>query len=292
MVLIFGIMLFLTTPKALAQDDLILPNIFVWAMPEEVVEAQYDGEIKDISAIKSAKKNAKKKNDKSPELEDIILELKDDTSYNATTLKGYAEYVDATETVFLRNGVGTDYVLNIREPKIIAARSLINRKEETSPFIRKNSMFGKYNQEEYDISASKVQSFGKVGGFSFGSSYSSKISSVSQLEQETDLFTRYEYRNFALNSSFRKTHATANGFISDSVNVIPEIKLNSFFTIRDIYKSDITNNRTSNEVVLVINPFGRSDKDRVNFELGAGQTYDQNNVLMKTNLRFSTQFKF
>ena len=64
-----------------------------------------------------------------------------------------------------------------------------------------------------------------------------------------------------------------------------------YFTLKDEMSYDPVRNRRKNSFILSINPFGNSEKDRMNFEVKAGQTYDQYNSLVRTQFEFNTKFK-
>ncbi|MDR1168658.1 MAG: hypothetical protein LBK53_07220 [Heliobacteriaceae bacterium] len=264
------IILSITPCIALAQED--LPNIFIWSVPEGVAEQSVQ------LPETPLKKSKSKKN------EEIILDLSDDSAYNATILKGYTEYREAANIIFLKDSED-EFILNIKKPQKFLPASLINKQAVYSSGIQ---AAGKFSSDEYSISPSAAKTSGQIGGFSFGTSYSTDIDN-SQLEQAASMFTRFEHKNFALSSSYRKTLGTTHGNIADAMYITPEFKLNNIFTVKDVFKSEITKERITHELVLSVNPLKGSD--RLKFEFGAGQTFDRNHEITKTKIRFSTQFK-
>ena len=277
------ILLGLTTisPCFSAEESLILPNIFIWSIPEDVNE-----EIANEPMNKDASENEYINSD------EITLDLNNKSlgeKISATTLKGFAEYKEGVEAIYLKDDKN-NYVLNIRQPQKIESEKLV--KSAQSPALMTH-MTGsaRYSSEEYTgISKSTAKAIEKVGGLTFGTMFSQEVD-YSQLEEATSLFTRYDTKRFALTSSYRKTLGTTHGNYADSLYVIPELKINNIFSIQEVFKADITRNRKTSELVLNIKPFGNQGSDRLNFELGAGQTFDDNNELMRTKVRFSTKFK-
>ncbi len=217
-------------------------------------------------------------------------EVEEVPNYDGMVLKGYAEYRDDEDAIVLMDA-NSNFALNIQKPQKFGSKSLISNKQHNY-----TAAYNPYNFEHYTISPLSGKSSAKVntplgGGFSFGTTYGSVVDSA-QIEQVTSMYTKYEYKRFALSSSYAKTLGTTSGMTFDSFYLTPELKLNSIFTVKEVYKSEITKNRTSLEFVVSVTPLGYKGNDRLNFELGAGQTFDINNQVVKSKLRFSTQYKF
>ena len=147
-----------------------------------------------------------------------------------------------------------------------------------------------YRGEEYSIQPLSKREVEQMGNFKYGTLYGAAID-TSQLEYSAGLFTRYERKHFALSTAYQKNQGTAYGLTTDNFYIAPELKLNKTFSISNVMKADTTRNRRSSELVLKIKPFANKGNDRLNLEFGAGQTYDQNNELYKTQFRFNTNFK-
>lgn len=210
------------------------------------------------------------------------------TADEIETLRGYAEYIDGEEELYLTDEDGK-FVLNLKEPQKISSDSLhdVSKNVFEKPV---QNIYSKYSSEEYRVSGYGQTSSAKIGNFSVGTTYDSSVS-TSQLERAASLFTRYEYKNFALNSSYKKTLGTTGGIYYDSIYFTPEYKLNNFFTLKDEMSYDPVRNRRKNSFVLSINPFGHKDKERMNFEVKAGQTFDQDNYVIRNQVEFNTKFK-
>ena len=72
-----------------------LPNIFIYAIPEDEPH----------SSTKQEEKEIKSKNKNSEQNEEIQLNIDDNTQIGATTLKGYAQYVEDAEEVYLKTAM-------------------------------------------------------------------------------------------------------------------------------------------------------------------------------------------
>ena len=211
------------------------------------------------------------------------------TADEIETLRGYAEYVDGEEELYLTDEDGM-FVLNLKEPQKIDSGTLLDSSNIQSSTAVNPLLYSKFATEEYRVSDYDKKSTEKVGNFLFGTGYSSSISTT-QLERETSLFTRYEYKNFALNSSYKKTLGTTGGMYYDNIYFTPEYKLNKYFTVKDEMSYDPVRNRRKNSFILSVNPLAHKENDRMNFEVKAGQTYDQDNYLIRTQFEFNTKLK-
>ena len=60
-------------------------------------------------------------------------------------------------------------------------------------------------------------------------------------------------------------------------------------SVKNVYSDNTTTKQTSNEVVLSVKPF---KDDRMDVDLGAGQTFSQDNQPAKSQLNLSTKFRF
>lgn len=236
---------------------------------------------------------AKKKNKEVPASDvqqDNVFEPQEEEPVvlNATTLKGYAEYVEDAEDVYLMDD-HTQFTLNLKTPQKVTSQKIVDD-NKIVPKMDEIYSISKFKGEEYSISPTSRNVTVKDGGWSAGTTFSSGIS-TSQLENTTGLFTRYENKHFAISSAYAKNNMTTRGLTTDSFYVVPEFRLNSIFAVQEVLSADITRNRRSSELVLSVNPLGKKGIDRMNFEVGAKQTFDMNSGDMWSQFRFSTKFK-
>ena len=129
------------------------------------------------------------------------------------------------------------------------------------------------------------------GDFTIGALYENEVDNIAMLESETGLFTRYEKDKFAVSSSFKKSLNTTYAQDYNTISVTPELKLNSYISLKNKLSADITRNRRSTELIFSLNPFGKKDRDRMLLEAGAKQTFFMDTGENKTQLNFSATFK-
>ncbi len=252
-----------------------LPNIFIYAIPEDEPH----------SSTKQEEKEIKSKNKNSEQNEEIQLNIDDNTQIGATTLKGYAQYVEDAEEVYLKDS-NDNFVLNIKVPQKISSSQSLDFKNYS-----KSREISRYKNSEYNIAPNSVNTQETKGDFTFGALYGNEVDNIAMLESETGLFTRYEKNKFALSSTYKKNLNTTYNQFYDTISIAPEFKLNNYMSIKNEYKADITRNRKSGALIFSINPFGKRDSDRMRLELGAKQTIFADNTEPKTEFSFSTRFK-
>lgn len=218
------------------------------------------------------------------ELQDDEITLEDEEKLRATTLKGFAQYVDDASVIYLKDD-NDEFVLNIKNPQKIKSEKSINYGTcDAKPFQR-------YVDTEYLIAPNSISTSTKIGNFTIGAQFNNEVDNIAMLETETGLFTRYEKKRFALSSSVTKSLNTTYAQDYNTFSLVPELKLNNYISLKNIFSADVTRNRQSSKLVFSFNPFGKKDKDRFLFELGAKQTYYRETENTSSQFSFSTQFK-
>ena len=269
------------------------PNVFIYHIPEEEPEEEEPAEEKpdiisdDVTADTSG--YVEETDDSDYESEEIKRIVVDEDGYQmddmySDVLKGYASYDEGEENAV---SLDTDHFLNIqiqrpynyKGGKYLASKSL------------SDTIYSKFSTMEYSIkplSSSHIKNIGS--GFSAGTMFNQGID-YAELEQTTGVFSRYDKGRFGLYTAFAKTLNSTNSNYNDNFYISPELKLNQFFTLKEILSADITRNRKKAELVLSINPFGKKDYDRLRIDFGANATFDEDNSLLKNQIKFSTIFK-
>ncbi len=273
-------------------------NIFVYHIPEDDTSQQEDkAKLEEDKVSDDVTADTTK-----PYTKDDYIEYYDTENYDLENsyddigdmygyvLKGYAQYNEEDE-----DGIALDItenekpVLAIKKPQKITSEYFTGVKSSASLY---DNIYTKFDGTEYSIaplSATTSRSFG--GGFSAGTTYSQGID-YGELEQSSGIFSKYQYKNFAISTSYAKTVNSTNNTYNDNFYIIPEVKLNQYFTLKNIFSADTVKKRKKAEVILSLNPFGNKDYDRMRLEFGASETYDDMNNLMKSQFKFSTNFKF
>ena len=249
----------------------LLPNIFIYAMPDDDTKEFNENlvEYKEPEANQDG---------------DTIMLEEENVTLGATTLKGYAQFIEDDAAIHLKDN-DNNYILNIKTPQKISSEKGLNLTGTPQKQIQQ------YQDAEYMIAPSTIKSSGKAGNFTFGATYGSEIDSAAMLETETGLFTKYEKNRFALSSSVKKSLNTTYALDYNTISIAPEFKLNDYMSLKNVLSADVTRNRNSTKFVFTLNPFGKKDHDRVELELGAKQTVYMDTDFTKTEFSFSTNFK-
>ena len=250
-----------------------LPNIFIYTIPDDAFKME-DEKVEE-QEIQPDKPQITEVS------EDEIISLEDEPVLGATVLKGYAQYIEDSNTISLKDD-NNEYVLNIKNPQKISGTKGMNLKRNTKPAL-------KYVDAEYIIAPNTISTSSKVGNFTFGAQFNNEIDNIAMLETETGLFTKYEREKFALSSSVTKSLNTTYAQDYNTLSIAPELKINKHLSLKNVFSADVTRNRQAYKLVLSINPF--KDTDRFLLELGAKQTYYAETEQTTSQFSFLTKFK-
>lgn len=265
-----------------------LPNIFIYTIPDENIPERplNNSDINDNNSYIDDKSSTSKNNE---EEETVMLDMSEENDENivlgATVLKGYAEYIEDRDTIYLKDD-NDNFVINLKVPQKITASKGLDLASHT-----RTNQISKHTNTEYNIAPKSVISSSTKGDFTIGALYENEVDNIAMLESETGLFTRYEKDKFAVSSSFKKSLNTTYAQDYNTISVTPELKLNSYISLKNKLSADITRNRRSTELIFSLNPFGKKDRDRMLLEAGAKQTFFMDTGENKTQLNFSATFK-
>ncbi len=274
------------------------PKIFVYHIPDDEPFTQPSSEEEqkpdiisdDVTADTSGIEPEEYEYDEIEEDNDIKKLATDENGYEiedlySDVLKGYAVYNEDEE-----NAVSLDtkdflsikilHPYNYKGGKYLASKSLYM------------PAYSKFSNMEYSIKPLASSHSKNMGyGFTAGTMFNQTID-YAELEQSTGVFSRYDTKRFGIYTAFSKTLNSTNSNYNDNFYFAPELKLNQYFTLKEILSADITRNRKKAELVFSINPFGKKDNDRLRIEFGANATFDEDYELLKNQFRFSTNYKF
>ena len=268
-------------PAASATTGEQLPHIFIYTLPE-TDEKQEDDELQDAAEsdyIESSQNN---------EEEPITLELEnedDNTILGATVLKGYAQYIEDMDIISLKD-YNDNFILNIKSPQKVAANKGTDLKSKIK--YRPNTY---YQNAEYFIAPNSISTSTTIGNFTVGAQYNNEVDRFAMLETETGLFTKYEKDKFALSTSIAKSLDTTSESNYSTFSVSPQLRLNNYLAVKSSFSSNITYNKYSSQLTLSVNPFGKKDFERLNFEIGAKETFSKETETTSSQFLFSTKFK-
>ena len=270
------------------EDSSEVRSIFIWQLPDTPTTQASEATDADISeyqdeddtAADEPYSDAETANEEYSE-EDISLQPND-----SETLKGYLEYSEGAEDIYLKDD-NNEFVLNLQVPQKFETWSATNSISIPQTSFSKN-VYARSGDITYNISPFVSTTSIKEGNFSFGTSYNESID-TSDLGFTTSFFTKYDKKHFSISSSYDKNAGVSYSRVIDKFSITPELKFNDHLSLKNVLTSDITRNRKQNSVILSIKP---TKDDRLRFEFGAGQTFDENREMIKTELKFQTQFKW
>lgn len=234
---------------------------------------------------------AKDKDIPEVKLQSIVLtdtsEAEDYIEPENIPLKGYAQFIEDNEAIYLMNDCD-EFALNLKVPQKITRSTLQDTQEKI--FVNQPLLYSKYEAEEFQVIPKEGSSVVTQGPISFGTNMTRDVD-YGQLEHVATFFTRYDKGRFAVNTAFERTIGSTYNNYYDNLYIAPELKLNKYISIRNTLTADITRERKKNEVVLSVKPLAKKQGDRLNLEFGASQTYDSTNALIRKQIKFNTKFK-
>lgn len=300
--IVLGLVLFLFTFMPVFSQEIDINTFFVaqngvftYHIPDEEEKSEQDNKPEETAAKEdivsddvTADTTGIKKYHFDEDIQNPEGDYEIDDMYNYV-LHGYAEFFDDEENTVVLDLPENEYlVLHIKKPVAVEGKYFGYLQYSPSLF---NNNYSKYNGTEYSIAPVSGTTEKKVGGFSAGATYSQGID-YGELEQSSGIFTKYQYKKFAISTSYAKTVNTTNNNYNDNFYIIPELRLSQYFAIKNILSADTVKKRKKAEIILSINPFGKRDYDRLRLEFGASKTYDEINNAFKNQLKFSTMYKF
>jgi len=248
-------------------DKDYIPNVFIYQIPDE----------EEVSEIGDNSLNTK-------------------TDVKTPVLKSEIQYFDHIDTVTMDKTVNAKNI-NLSKPQKITAKSLSDygkKKEAKKAELLSVTSSGQLYNGDINIwnaNYDNKQEY-KRGGFSLGTSQSAEVANDTNFSYTSGLFAKYQIKNFSLNTKFQRTSTMAQQLtFGNSISITPEYRLNKAIAVKNEFKADLTKNRKSSELILMLTPFAYKGNDRFNLEAGVGQTYDGNNALMKTKFEFNTKFQ-
>lgn len=293
------------SPFEIKIDKISQSSVFVYHIPDEdegqeTTPAQTQEEepvitSDDVTADTSIKSDTS--DDEEDDEEDEVVDEEDeniDGEYEmgdmyTDVLKGYAEYnEEEANTITLDDSPDELLKLDIIKPAKISKSDYTSLKTSSLKFY--DNQYSKYTGSEYNIAPKSSTNYRKYKGFSAGTTYNQCID-YAEFEQSSGVFSRYEYKNWAINTAYSKTINSTNNNYNDNFYFAPEWKVNQYFSLKEVFSADVAKHRKKAELVLSINPFGNKDSDRMRLEFGANQSYDNTNAVIRSQFKFSTSFK-
>jgi hypothetical protein len=207
-----------------------------------------------------------------------------------TILEGHLEYNlnENQEENTIELNKHAEQCLNLLTPQRISSKSF-SKKPTFHPIQDELKSASMFSTQEYNIKPVSTSYSKEFGKFSFGTMYDSGLNKASR-NDSTALFAKYEGKYAALSMGFSKSSNYNKDSFDDEFFVAPEIKLTKRLSLLDVLETDVNQINKSNEFVLRYTPHFKKYADDVQFELGAGQSFYEDNFI-KSSVRFTTKFK-
>lgn len=145
----------------------------------------------------------------------------------------------------------------------------------------------KFSSVEYNMAPVTSNYAIQSGRWSYGTIFNSSIDTT-EWKSSTGLFTRYDAKHFAINAAMSRNDGAFS--YSDNIYIAPEWKINRQLSVKEVFKSEFGQTKTKNEIVLMYKPQVRNHPDLLQFEVGAGQSFNQNQSVGQS-FRFSTKIR-
>ena len=189
-----------------------------------------------------------------------------------------------------------DVYLNVSKQESISikkAKKFGNKKYDLTTKQDKNiSPQNAYQYENYNPYASKSSSFTnqkQYGNFTLGTKYDGTYAPESMTQTST-LFSKYQKEKFSFNTSYKSNSlAPIDQRGKGTLSFSPEYKLNNRVSIQNIYSTSFLDKNKKSELVFSLKPF---KDDRMDLNIGASQIYSETSAPTRSQLNFSTKFRF
>ena len=211
-------------------------------------------------------------------------------------LEQMLDYVyEPEEDIYDENVGENDVILNVT-PKTKPVKKSKNLSEKKLDVTTKSddrlSPENIYKYDNFNPYESKSTSFTNQkqhGNFTLGTKYDSKIAPES-LTQTSTLFTKYQKNKFSFNTSYKSnSFASLDQRGKGTLSFSPEYKLNNRVSVQNIYSTSFLDKNKKSELVFSLKPF---KDDRMDFNIGASQIYSETSTPTRSQLNFSTKFRF
>ncbi len=211
-------------------------------------------------------------------------------------LEKMLDYVYEPEEETEDENVGeNDVVLNVtpKTKSVKKSKKLSEKKldldTKTDDRISPENLYKYENFNPYESKSTSYTNQKQYGNFTLGTKYDSTIA-PENLTQTSTLFTKYQKNKFSFNTSYKSnSFASLDQRGKGTLSFSPEYKLNSRVSVQNIYSTSFLDKNKKSELVFSLKPF---KDDRMDFNIGASQIYSETSTPTRSQLNFSTKFRF
>lgn len=225
--------------------------------------------------------------------EDIVNENSDDTTeefgmiYEPENVEEENIEETSAEDVFL-NSSPTEQLKHKKNQKKFGTKKYdLSTKEDKN--ITPQNVYMFQNFDQYSSKSSSYTKQKQHGNFTLGTKYDSTYSPDSTSQTNT-LFSKYQKNKFSFNTSYKSNSlAPLDQRGKGTLSFSPEYKLNNKISVQNIYSTSFLDKNKKSEIMFSLKPF---KDDRMDFNIGASQIYSETSAPTRSQLNFSTKFRF
>ena len=205
--------------------------------------------------------------------------------YEPETTEVQGEEVSA-DNIYLN--VSDPQKTNTKKSKIFGNKKYdLNTKEDKNISPQNAYMYENFNP--YASKSSSFTSQKQHGNFTLGTKYDGTYSPESMTQTST-LFSKYQKEKFSFNTSYKSNSlAPLDQRGKGTLSFSPEYKLNNRVSVQNIYSTSFLDKNKKSEIMFSLKPF---KDDRMDLNIGASQIYSETTAPTRSQLNFSTKFKF
>lgn len=128
-----------------------------------------------------------------------------------------------------------------------------------------------------------------MGNFTYGTEYLTCVD-FAQLETTMNIYTRYDFKHFAITGGLGSHEKRAQGFNDNVIKIAPEVKLTKTIAIRDTVQTYVINNIKKNKVSIIYTPKIKNSTETLWFELGFSNSFYPSGRV-NSSVEFFTKFR-
>jgi len=122
-----------------------------------------------------------------------------------------------------------------------------------------------------------------------GTTNKTNTDGISDPNDSASVYSKVSKDRYSLTTEYTQSNLTqSQNEQSGSVSLSPEIKFNKHVSVKNVYSENLQSNQRKNKVEFSLKPL---KDDRLDFNVGAGQTFSTDNQPSRSQIDFGAKFK-
>ena len=122
-----------------------------------------------------------------------------------------------------------------------------------------------------------------------GTTYKSNTDGSSNLNDKASVYSKVSKDKYSLTTEYIQSKPTQSiNEQSGSISLAPEIKLNKHISVKNVYSENLQSNQRNDKVEFSLHPL---KDNRLDFNLGIGETFSTDNHPSHSQIDFGAKFK-